>query len=328
MLSKSGIGVTHVVDGTNTWKIGLSGFFKRLRGVYFSIGLSIFLTTGPPFWWPNNWKTLIPSTITLNTSYVLWASVFLLTLTIAATLYYIRRRTQRLHLMSLKLHDLAHESRDYLCDLMRQTHVDPDVVGEIFEKTLFKHVSDKLCESIASYYRELIRDQSIGCAIRLGVVDASIANGEMVYVTVGRSTNMSKSRDATSKPIPRSQGIPHFFESEDRACQGALYYDDIDKAAASKAYTKTVNDEKFKHEIVSMVVVPINGWNGTKTDLIGLLYITSKTKKALNIRYLDYMKFGGDFVASIFTCIVSRLNSVRNSQSGLYHTKDGNDGSY
>lgn len=54
MIKPSEKGVTHWVDGSATWKLGISGFFLRVRGFITSSILVGLPLAGVHFWWPEN----------------------------------------------------------------------------------------------------------------------------------------------------------------------------------------------------------------------------------------------------------------------------------
>ena len=310
-MKKSKIGVTHLISGKDSWEIGFSGFFLRARGMTSTLLMGIILSTGVPFWW----QYIDPNFLTTPVSEILVLGLLFFTFFIVLVLFHIRKERQRSLSMYFKLHSLVHDARDVLCSLMERTEDADTAPSSKLNDNETKHLKDasnQLCESIASYFRDLVGDQTVGCAIRVGIMCDQTDNSEMYYETIGRSDNMNRSREATTTPIPRSQGIPKFFESEERFNQGVLFYDNIELASNNGAYFKTKNDEQYKDEICSMAVIAINGWNGNRKDLIGLLYITSKTTKIMNSRYVDVMKFSADLIASIYTCIFSRLKTVDN----------------
>lgn len=308
-MKKSEIGVTHLISGKDAWGVGYFGFFLRGRGIVSTVVVGIILSTGAPFWW----RYIDPSLLNTSIPTLFLLLIFVLILLL---LLYVRGYRKRSLSLNSKLHSLVYDARNVLCDLMeRSQSIDiKQSTGSAshHEGIHLRDASDKLCESIASYFRELVGDQTIDCAIRVGIMCDHTDNTEMYYETIGRSNNMNRSRKATSMPIPRSEGIPKFFESDERASQGVLFYDDIRLASKNQAYTMTTNDEVYKDDIRSMAVIAINGWNGNRKDLIGLLYITSKTTKIMSSRYVDIMKFNADLVASIYTCIFSRLKTTGN----------------
>lgn len=217
----------------------------------------------------------------MTTFSVIVSSLIVLLIVFIALPLYARYHTQKSLKMKAKLHHLVHDSRDAVSELFRRVDLnDRRSVRSMRTKRANKeprherkHLSDfsnRACETVADYFSTLLGDDTIGCAIRIGIADPLKSSDEIKYVTVGRSGVLNRGRSETSQPVPRSAGIPKFFLSDDVACKGILFYDDLDKAVANGAYLKTRNDEIYKDDIKTMVVAPLNGWNGVKADLIGL----------------------------------------------------------
>lgn len=301
-------GVTHWVDGRATWKLGMLGFLLRLRGFVVSSILLGLPLAGVPFWWPEN----IPEKIEVHTLSLVIHCLIALIAVLVGSFFYLRQRVQRSLNLKAELHVLEHDSRDALSDLLRRNKPTAGRKlknGGQYERKYLIDFSNKACETIARYFSTLLRDNTIGCAIRIGVAEPAQKTSEIEYITVGRSGVLNRGRDATSQPVPRSTGIPKFFLSDDVACKGILFYDDLEKAAANGAYMKTRNDNMYKGDIKTMVVAPINGWNGVRPDLIGLLYITSQTDRVLNPKHVDLMKFTADHLALVYSSMFAKLHS-------------------
>ncbi len=307
----SKIGVTHWVDGEKTWMLGLSGYITKFRG-YFTAILLALPTFGVPFWWPSFIKLFngpnIPEFIQLKVT-TLSFHILIFTLILLTILFtYLRRRVKRSLRIKSELHKLSHEIRDSMCELIRRTQGKKGKITYRDPQHEKKHLldfSNRMCTIISRYFKTLLNDDSVGCVIRLFQSDSSNVNATK-YVTIGRA-NLNKNRSQTSKPIPRSQGIPHFFLGDTVECQGVLVFDDLEKAAANGAYIIQKNDTLYKDEISKLAVAPINGWNGEKHDLIGLLYITSRTSKILKPKNVDLIKFNADCLAIAYTTILTRL---------------------
>lgn len=304
-------GVKHWVDGRNSWKLGLSGFMTKFRGYF--IGLCLALpVTGVPFWWPQKIPKIpeIPDTFTIEVATFSIHLTVLMFISLTILFFYVRQRTHRSLEMKSELHKLTHVARDSICDLFKRTTQGKGGKASgrepYHEKKHLIEFSNNMCSIICRYFKTLIDDETLGCVIRLGVSDPKGDSKEIKYVTIGRS-NLNKNRSNTSEPIPRSMGIPKFFLHTDVSCQGVLFYDDLKKASANGAYLMQKNDTLYKDEISKLVVAPINGWNGKKNDLIGLLYITSKTKKILKPKHVDLIKFSADCLSLSYTSILSRL---------------------
>ena len=127
---------------------------------------------------------------------------------------------------------------------------------------------------------------------------------------MGRSKNLNPNRSATTEPVSRKEGIPKLFLAEEKASQGILFIDDLQKASASGCYKQTRNDKLHGSDFSAMVVMPINGWNGLKKDLIGLVCVTSKSHKLLQTRHVDLFKFTSDTIALFYVAVISRLQAT------------------
>ncbi len=305
-MKKSEIGVIHLTSATNSWMLGLKGFFMRCRGIstvvllptVIAIILAVIFSTGEPWWWRHN------ASITLEIIPLIVVVSIILVIVVVGLIMHSRHKEIRNLALSFASHNLTHNARDSICNLMEKTHDKKEytLADEIINLDV---ISNDLCTNIQHYLQDLVGDRTIGCAIRIGIENVD-SNNEIEYHTIGRSSNLDVGRKKTTEPLKRSEGIPHFLESRG---QGILFYDDIELAIKNKAYIETKNDQSYKKEVKSMIVAPINGWNGNSQDLIGLLHITSKTEKIINASYVDVMKYHGDFLAITYASIFSRLQS-------------------
>lgn len=220
--------------------------------------------------------------------------------------------------MKASLHKFLHISRDEVCGLLkRNVKAKKSTVKKRNNKTIhetkhFYDFSDKACSAIKEYFTIVTGDSSVSCAIRVASAIPEEEQGKIGYFTVGRSSNLHKDRGKTSEYIAKNEGIPEFFSNSDVPDQGLLFYYDLNLAAENKAYKKTKNDTTYNSEINTMIVAPINGWNGNKIDLIGLLYINSKTQKILKPKHAELVAVASDSLALTFTAMFARLHSINN----------------
>lgn len=309
MRIKSKEGVSHWVDGSNTWMLGFSGFLLRIRGLITTSVLIPLPLAGVPFWWPET----IPEKINVSLPSALMHSALLFLCMFIIAFFYVRGRTSRSLSMKAELHHLMHDSRDALGDLLKRIKkangINYNTQGQ-HERKHIKEYSKNICEIIAAYFSVLMNDNSIGCAIRMGIRNPEKPTDEIKYVTIGRSSILNRGRENSSEPVARSAGIPAFFLSEKIKCNGVLFYDDLIKAASNNAYVITDNDRKYPEDIGTMIVAPINGWNGAKMDLIGLFYLTSKSDKILSPKHVDLIKFTADHLAIVYSSMLSALHNA------------------
>lgn len=317
-MQEQDIGVKHWHNGDQTWKLGVSGFFTRIRGGYFA-SFFISLAAAIPFagktlWWTGS----IPKEIHIATNVVVLSSLLIFLTIFWGGFLYLRFRVQRSLKIKSELHNLVHESRDDICQLQKRIMLYSNSLqlsDYQNEKQRLEQYSDKICGIIANYFIELIGDKTIGVAIRMAASNPK-KNDEVFYVTIGRA-KLSKGRSQTTTAIPKSSGIPKFFMSDDKACEGVLYYHDLEKATLNKVYEMTPNDEIFKNDIKTLIVAPICGWNGEKKDLIGLFFITSKTNTIMPPIHVDLINFTADCLSIIYTCMLFKLEKSGFSKDGL-----------
>ena len=70
---------------------------------------------------------------------------------------------------------------------------------------------------------------------------------------------------------------------------------------------------KYTDEIKTMMVAPLNAWDGKRQSMIGLLYVTSREKNIFSIKYVDSMRFVADIVAKAFAFFVRQRKLLDNS---------------
>ncbi|MBI3353795.1 MAG: hypothetical protein HY034_02760, partial [Nitrospirae bacterium] len=132
---------------------------------------------------------------------------------------------------------------------------------------------------------------------------------KIVYTTVGRSSGLSSKREETTEGISANEGIPRFF-IEEKGSQGILIYNDLHKASSMGAYKRTANDAKYPDEIKTMMVAPLNAWDGKRQSMIGILYIASRESNAFSIIYVDSMRFVADIIAKAFSHFICQRKHI------------------
>jgi hypothetical protein len=128
------------------------------------------------------------------------------------------------------------------------------------------------CQRIATYFQHRSGDTNIQCCVR---VMEQNAEGRKLFHTRGRSNGLATERGQTSEPICVEKGIVKAFLDKD--CQGAFRIDDINRAEVDGVWVTTGNDRKFD-DIRYILVCPINGFVDGNKNLLGLLYLTSRTE--------------------------------------------------
>ena len=291
--------VEHYVSGEAAWKVGLVGLFIRRRGIVGASAASI-ATMGVPWWWPT--ELGLDSTVRVDLRYIAGLALVAGSALLISGLIYLRRRARRSLAIKSLLHELAHFIRDSYSEYSMALQA--PALPDLQEERNFKHMASDLCERAAAYFRELLGDRTIAAAVRLAV---SLDDDRIVYRTVARSTGLSVARAKSSDDIPFEQGIPRFL-SADKGKQGVLIYNDLMAAAEMGTYKSTRNDQIFPDEVVSMMVAPLNAWEGQATSMVGLLHITSRRRRAFSIIHVDSMRFMADTIASAIASIVQQLS--------------------
>ncbi len=275
--------VNHYTDGRSAWKEDAIGL-TRLRGIFGTIATTILLG-GLPWWWPQQLGSVSISLQILISSIVGFFGV-----SFAVGLFYLRNRSRRSLDMKYQLHMIAHEIRDKHCVIKSATLL-PDI----------KQISNELCDLIQRYFDILIPNKHIGTALRL----ARKVDGKTVYETVGRS-GLNKNREITSEPLKANEGIARVLQ-DDKGRKGVLIYNDLEAAAKSGAFVRKENDRNFD-EIETLMVAPVNGWDGEKKSMLGMLYITSDEMDVFEQKHTDALAFVSDAIASFYSeLVIGRL---------------------
>jgi hypothetical protein len=295
------------IEGTNAWQNGVLGFFLRLRGMIPAILLT-FLTMGVPFWWP----TAIPASLMVPSRFIFVSTVMLSGVVVSGGFGYLRWRTIRSLEIKAALHLLAHEIRNEQVKIFHR-NTRNTIVDDVDEEVNLYEYFDRLSNLISNYFKSQIHGNGIAAGIRLAIYSpVTPSSTEIVYSTFGRSLGLNSKRAKTTEDIPSNQGIPRYLMTDQQNSQGVLIYNDLNEAVKQDAFKKTKNDELYKDEIISMMVAPLNGWDGKNSSMIGLLYVTSRKKDVFKAKHVDAMRFTADIVAtSVAFTITSLINSGR-----------------
>lgn len=293
--------VEHFFEGRNAWQIGLVGYFTRVRGLLTSLIIT-FITMGTPFWWPS----LIPGKIQLDLRLLFLLSTLCVGTLATIGFYYLRRRSQRSLDIKHLLHEFAHFLRDNHTKLCKKSKNSTGKKNKKHDYKVLRLSAEKICERIKDYFERLTKDNTIEVAIRLAR-NVDKKNKKIGYVTVARSSGLNNNRYKTTECIAPDEGIPRFFADKDS--QGILIYNDLLKAAEIGAYKTTKNDEKYSEEISTMMVAPLNAWDGKKEGMIGILYVTSRNQNIFSVIHVDSMRFVADIVAKAMSHSVNTLKA-------------------
>jgi hypothetical protein len=297
-------GFSYWVDGRRTWELGIAGFFTRLRAYIGSSVLVGLPLAGTPFWWPDK----LPSSIEVNTVGLMLAVGAVAFLLFTLIFFYVRARTERSLEIKSKLHRLLAEMNHSLQTLYRRhSRLPPnDEHTAVHEGEHLVAATNHIAEVIGQYFTTLTGDRTVAAIICLAT--ASEQDPKLtVYSTFGRSGALNKDRGNSSEPTPRDKGFPKFFLENKAGCRGVLFIEDITKATAKDVYFRTKNDEIYAEDFKTLAVVPITGWNGIGEDLIGLLALTCRSRRILQPRHVDLMKFTGEALGVFYGSFFAKL---------------------
>jgi len=299
--------VQYFVQGKSAWRAGFRGLLLRKRALWATALIALF-TMGVPWWWTALVSPL-PERVTLRMSYAITLAAFSVGLSATVVLYFLRRSSIRRSKVGHELHELAHYLRDAQTRVLngrasgKSSHLAAGSEG----LHLF---ADGACERVKDLFQSLTVDESVEAAVRLAVLeDSQSAGNSVVYATVGRSSGLSSDRRFTTQALSANKGVARFLAEEHRS-RGVLLYRDIRGAARVHAYELTPNDDTYRDEIKTMMVVPLNAWDGKQRCMIGILYVASKRASTFKGDYVDYVRFAADTVALALTDLVESLQPV------------------
>lgn len=297
--------VEHYYQGKDAWRTGLSGFLLRRRAIFGVSATTILftlLTAGQPWWWPKKFPK-IPGTV--STSLATAVCVLILGAMAVAFMVVIRNRELRHARLGNRLHSLAHYLRDWEVRISEgEGHLSGD------DKFGLLAFADGACERIRKVFSVLTGDRSVNAAVRLAVLAEAGSPGAeemVVYRTIGRSTGLNQNRAATTVDVPANGGVAGYLMKEGGAgevAHGVLFYHDISAAAQRHAYSLSENDSRYKGEVTTMIVAPLNAWDGKGRSMIGLLYVTSGTTGTFRDDHIEYMKMIADTLAPTLSHLV------------------------
>jgi hypothetical protein len=131
------------------------------------------------------------------------------------------------------------------------------------------------------------------------------------YVAIGRAGALDSNRAKSSEPIKVNEGIPKVFRSTRVGCNGVLFFHDLDKAIRHGIYKETINEKVNPNDYKCVIAVPINGFDGERKDLIGILTITARSKKILRVQHIDALRAIGDQLADYYSSTIVRLEGAK-----------------
>lgn len=295
--------VLHYTDGREAWKKTISYLILSKQGIAGAIILSMLSMGSWPFWWPSDLKN---KSIGLE-SILIVVSIMVVLIALFG-LIYLRRRTIRSLDIKFMLHQFMHDMRDYHSRLFRykkeiHKNKDRDFTSEYSEHLLC------IANHIRELFRRLINNSSIEVAIRLAY-PIERQEGNVEYITRVRTSGLNQNRSETSEPIKANKGIPRYLI--EKKSHEVLIYQDIKQAIEFNLFQKTENEEKYPDEIKTMIVCPLNAFDGIRCSMIGILYIVARDENLFKEEHVDYARFVSDATAnsiSIATMMYKIINS-------------------
>ncbi len=291
--------VDHFSSGVRAWETGFESFFRRNVGIASTLILTVG-SMGLPWWWPTSVESF-PVLVTIPTKLVVAGSLLSVGALAIGSMLIIRYRSQRSLRVKDALHSLAHAMRDASNTAFSQP------LSSLNKKRSCEKL-EELCNNLAnliqSYFTILSGDPSVAAAIRLCYSETP---DKVAYHTFGRSSGLSQGRKDTSEAISANSGIPRFF-IEEKKCKGVLIYNDIDEAAQCGTFHKTQNEKTFPLDIITLMVAPLNAWDGKRVSMIGLLYVSSRKQQAFGLKDTDTMRFLADCLASTIAVVLTPIS--------------------
>jgi hypothetical protein len=269
---------------------------------------------GVPWWWsylPDEWKSLdIPDTVQVSVRNTSIAGCLGTVILLIVAFTYARWRGQRSITVKALLHSMSHEMRDSICSMLQRTGARKSKHDLHHEAQHLISASNTIAERIVKYYGTLTRTDCVSAVIRLAADDPCDDNDMTHFVTVGRAGALDPKRKGGTQAIPENVGLPKLLGSEKINASGVVFIEDVKKATEHHLYVETQNEIDFPDDYNCIIAVPLNGWNGQKKTLIGILTIAGRNKsKLLCVHHIDLLKAIGDRLAEYYSFVVARLSA-------------------
>lgn len=293
--------VLNYAEGREAWDNTIAATILSQKGIWATTLFSIMTMGSAPFWWPDSFKVE-----TVKLSYVLCGLIVLFVVSLSLGLIYLRKRTVRSLQIKYLMHQLVHDIRDYHTKKFRDLKNHHTTKNKDFSQEYKEHLY-LLANHTREYFRWLISDNSIEVAIRLAY-PSKVEQGNVLYVTRVRTSGLNKNRNETSEPIPANKGIPRYLI--EKQCQEILIYLNIDEAIELGLFQKTKSEEKYPKEIKTMIVSPLNAWDGSKKSMIGILYVTSRNNNVFHESHIDSARFIADSLANSISFSTMMFNMI------------------
>jgi len=289
------------IDPNEEWKRG-ARFFLRRCGIALAGVIDIVLTVLSHFLL--GWQV---AAIVLATG-----------LLVSAALVLLRYVGIRDYWLGVNLHLLLHSLRDEAEKVILPLSEEADPVAGVAKyRERYAAYHNEIAERVAIFFRCLVRDQTINCAIRL----AAIREGKRVYVTWGRSKNMDPNRRERSVPVPTEGSIAAaLMRHEER---GVYYVSNVREVSEEDKKDKWRDDPNTQlKDVTSLMVAPINAHGSGRKFMLGLLYVTSR-KPVLCSLCVEPLKAFADVLGFVYPRITvgAKRKDQNDGQEGA-HARD------
>lgn len=258
----------HFVDGRDSFDREAWGITKYR----YIIGVAALL--------PITVMTPLPA-LSFSLKSALFGAVFILFM----ALFYLRKRIKRSLDMKHSLHVIAHTIRDKQISLHHNDSI-PNI----------EDLTKNLCLIISDYFQILMDEEDIGVAIRVAIKESD----GVYYRTMGRA-RLNENRSSTSEDLACNEGLAMFFNSE-VGRHGVLVINDI--KGAKDVFKYDFNSQTYPNDISTMMVCPINGWDGAGKGMLGILFVTSRKHRIFGEKHTDSMGFISDALATILSDMI------------------------
>lgn len=218
-------------------------------------------------------------------------AVFVVLGTSLAAIFALRYYRVRVSLLNATFHNLTHTIRDQVSAVITSA-------ADGGYKYAFQEFNSNTVENTASFFRKLLNNDGITCAIRL----ACISEGKEHYITVGRSSGFDLSRKDNSQPIPSDEGVARILRQKNQL--GVIIVKDIKEAIKRNTWFETKNDSL--PDVKTVMVAPINGFVNGRKSMIGLLYIGAK-KDLFTRFHVDIVRGFADYLGTIYPVITGHV---------------------
>lgn len=215
--------------------------------------------------------------------------VFVAGLAVIGSLVVVRLALRRTCSTGTRFHDICHEIRDK-CEELRQTPHD-GIYAERLDK-----IHGHICENIAEFFRTMLWDPGLQCAIRLATkMSVGGQPASDYYITVGRSVHTSHARVRLSAPVPANKGVPELLRSN--GSLGTVLVSDVKKAKKNGHWFPTPTDEL--DDVRVLAIAPINSYENGQKSMYGMLCITSK-KRRMSQMAVEPLKGFADMLGFVY----------------------------